>query len=149
MPIRNSTKAIIIENGRILCNQYHDERGIYYGLPGGGQDYQETLQEAMVRECQEEIDAQVEVGELVHIREYIGKNYPQIQRFAHVHQVEFFFKAKLLSGQEPKLGQGADKHQTGVSWLPLTQLPDYHFYPGELVPFLQVNSDKVYLGAID
>jgi len=149
MPIRNSTKAIIIENGRLLCNTYHDERGDYCGLPGGGQDYQETLRAALVRECQEEIDAAVVVGELIYVREYIGKNYDQFPRFKHVHQVEFFFRATLAPGAVPKLGNDADRTQTGVTWIPIAELTDRQFYPPALLPWLGKTEQPMYLGDVD
>ncbi|MEL6846061.1 MAG: hypothetical protein AAFP02_22865, partial [Bacteroidota bacterium] len=50
MNVRTATKAIIIEEGKILCSQFRSERTgkIYYGLPGGGQDHEESLREAEV-----------------------------------------------------------------------------------------------------
>ena len=55
MRIRNSVKAIIIQDGKLLCNENEDARGIFYCVPGGGQEYQESLTDALVRECMEEI----------------------------------------------------------------------------------------------
>lgn len=73
-PIRNSVKAIIIKDGKILLNQCDFGDGkLSYIFPGGGQENGETFMEALQRECQEELGAQVKVYDLVWIREYIGK----------------------------------------------------------------------------
>lgn len=36
--IRNSAKAIIIKDGRILLTKNEDQFGTFYLLPGGGQE---------------------------------------------------------------------------------------------------------------
>lgn len=48
--IRNSAKAIIIEDGKILFTKNKTENGLFYLLPGGGQEHDETLVEALKRE---------------------------------------------------------------------------------------------------
>jgi len=42
-PIRNSVKALIIRDNRLLCIQKSDVYGSYYLLPGGGQEKHETF----------------------------------------------------------------------------------------------------------
>ena len=44
--IRNSAKAIIVKNGKLLTMKGIDNKGDYYLLPGGGQGFGETLQQA-------------------------------------------------------------------------------------------------------
>lgn len=75
MNIRNSVKAIIIKDNKILTMKGKDDDGFYYLLPGGGQNHGETMVEALKRECLEEIGCNVEVLHLQIIREYIGKNH--------------------------------------------------------------------------
>ena len=52
--VRVSAKAIIIRKGKLLLLRARDRAGIYYLLPGGGQNNGETLHEALVREFLEE-----------------------------------------------------------------------------------------------
>jgi len=56
--IRNSAKAVIIKDGKVLLTQNIDEEGLFYLFPGGGQEKGETLHEAVVRECIEELGEQ-------------------------------------------------------------------------------------------
>ena len=152
MPIRNSVKAIIIQDGKLLCNKNEDRRGVFHCVPGGGQDYQEILAEALVRECREEASVDVEVGELLFVRDYIGKNHDGEPRLHGVHQVEFFFRCRLAPGAEPKLGAGADHYQVGVSWMPLEELATAKFYPRDMIPRLfdlDAAERPVYLGDMD
>lgn len=48
--IRVSAKAMIIQNGRLLVTKNVDDRGLFYVLPGGGQQPGEPLPLALKRE---------------------------------------------------------------------------------------------------
>ena len=50
MSVRNSAKAILLHDGKILVNRCVSRFGEYYALPGGGQKSGETLIEAVKRE---------------------------------------------------------------------------------------------------
>ena len=132
MPIRNSAKAIIIQNGRLLCNKSQGDKGVYYNLPGGGQDYQENLREAVARECYEEAGVRIEVGELLLVGDFIARRAADDPR-DNIHQVEFYFAGQLMAGERPRLGAGADDEQIGVEWVPLDELADVQFFPVVLV----------------
>lgn len=64
MGIRNSVKALIVKDNKILLNKCQNSTGysfgdicindIYFDLPGGGQNKFETIIEAVKRECLEE-----------------------------------------------------------------------------------------------
>lgn len=77
-PIRNSAKAVIIQDNKVLLTKNQDRDGYFYLFPGGGQEHGEELSEALRRECIEEIGCAVIVDHLLHVREYIGKtiNFP-------------------------------------------------------------------------
>ena len=122
--IRNSAKAIIVRNNQLLALKCIDRDTIFYQLPGGGQENGETLTDALKRECIEEISAEVEVGDLLFIREYIGgKHGPGW------HQVEFMFSCTLLDDMECTNGTEPDKAQIAIEWLPLERLDQYQLYP--------------------
>ncbi len=53
--IRNAVRAVILRDGAILMQKkWSETKGHWYTLPGGGQDVQETLTEALQRECEED-----------------------------------------------------------------------------------------------
>src|SRR5438045_1622965 len=129
--MRNSAKAIIVRDGRLLVTvNRHDNGEEFYILPGGGQNFGETLHETLQRECLEEIGVNVDIRDLAFIREYIGKHHEFAHFDGHVHQVEFMFLCTLKK-EAPFVRQGAlpDPKQSGVKWLLLTELETAPFYP--------------------
>lgn len=149
MRIRNSVKAVIVKNGKILCNKCKDSRGVFYGLPGGGQEPGETMPEALRRECREEIGTDVIVHDLVLVREFIGSNH-DFAKFPDVHQVELTFSCDLVEDCKMNLGDVPDELQIGIEWLDLDSLENYQLYPLEMRSFLKGLDfhSKTYLGDI-
>jgi len=154
MTIRNSSKAIIIQDGKLLTIKFSRYGNTYYNLPGGGQENGETLHQALIRECKEEIGAEVEIGELIFVREYIGANHELSMRHTGFQQTEFLFSCKL---KEPKsiseVGYNPDKGQVGLEWIKVEDLLNYSFYPMELRETLINYSNgiktRVYVGDIN
>ncbi|KAB2334584.1 NUDIX domain-containing protein [Cytobacillus depressus] len=154
MHIRNSAKAIIIKEDKILLTKNQDDEGYFYLYPGGGQEHGETLQNAIIRESMEEIGEQVEIRELLYIREYIGKNHEHASSDFEFHQVEFYFVCSLKNDEVRGIfPTNPDSHQVGIEWLKINELPQYRIYPRELskVIFNYSNGQKspVYLGDIN
>lgn len=152
MPIRNSVKAIVVQDGKILLTKNQDNEGVFYLCPGGGQEYKEDFCAALNRECLEEVGASVEIGELQFIREYIGERHEYAESDADVHQVEFYFSCKIkdLQGGKPVL---PDEHQIGTEWVPLEELTNLRVYPMEMRENLLENSKgkktPIYLGCMN
>jgi 8-oxo-dGTP diphosphatase len=148
-PVRTSTKAVIIKDHALLVivgkSEADDE---YYYLLGGGQVKFETLEDALKRECIEEIDTKVIVGDLLFVRDYISRNHEYAAFDPNFHQVDFFFECTLEPDQIPKNGSSPDRTQLGVHWLPLSQLEAAHFYPTKLKTVL-LTRDRVYLGDVN
>jgi 8-oxo-dGTP diphosphatase len=51
---------------KILLTKNQDDEGYFYLFPGGGQEHGETIHNALLRECMEEVGEEVEIGELLH-----------------------------------------------------------------------------------
>jgi len=73
--VRLSVKAIIVREGRLLVLKCRDQQGFWYVLPGGGQQVGETLDQALRRECLEELGCMPGVR-LLRVR--CGKNSMEI-----------------------------------------------------------------------
>lgn len=152
MNIRNSAKAIIMSDNKVLLTKNVDDDGYFYLFPGGGQEHGETLHETVTRECMEEIGEQVDVGDLVHIREYIGKNHEYASFDSDFHQVEFYFVCTIKQ-DGCTLPSNPDSHQVGIEWVAVNDLQNYRIYPKELTRYmlnLLINKKSpIYLGDIN
>ncbi len=152
-PIRVSTKAIIIENGKILLLRHEDQEGDWYALPGGGQENGETLKEALIRECQEEINTAIRVKDVLFIRDYIAKNHEFKDEVSFdTHQLEIMFECSIDEPYIPISGANPDSTQKDVLWIELDQLLNLRFYPKQMINILQNISIKptaLYLGDIN
>ena len=149
---RNSAKAIIIRDGCLLAIRNIDPEGDWYVLPGGGQQFGETLPAALSRECLEEAGVRVRIGSLRLIRDYIGRNHEFAEHDGDAHQVELMFECEIVGDDVPGDGHLPDRHQTGVAWLPLDELEKYRLYPKALIPVLKQGFDgstPVYLGDVN
>lgn len=155
MRIRNSAKAVIIQDSKVLLTKNKDEEGFFYLFPGGGQEHGEALMETVKRECIEEIGEDVEVKDLLHVREYIGKNHEHADYDNDLHQVEYYFVCTILEDQNPPLiPSNPDTYQVGIEWLPLQNLMDHRIYPRGIRKSIQALGDDnrtspVYLGDIN
>lgn len=149
--MRVSVKAIIICEGALLTLRCRCADGtFFYVLPGGGQEYGESLHDTLRRECLEEIGVAVEPGRLLYVRDYMDTQAKQPDKTEP--QLEMMFEARIADGAEPRGGHRPDDYQEELVWLPVDRLSEYIFYPLTLRPLLSggVRMDgEVYLGAVE
>lgn len=149
--IRVSAKAIIIKEDKILLIKNKDENGYWYSLPGGGQQHQENLVEAVIRECKEEVGVDIKVGNVKFIRDYIGKNHEFHLTDSHQHQVEIMFECFLTEDTTPTMGAVPDENQIGYEWVLLSEISNYRLYPKALITQFSNynNSNPIYIGDVN
>lgn len=150
--IRNSAKAIIIKEDKILLIKNLDDNGYFYLLPGGEQEKFETMKETAIRECREEISAEIEVGDIRFIREYIGKNHEFYDADFELHQIEYIFICYLKENSKVKNGSIPDNRQVGIEWIKLNKLKEYRIYPGILKELIKNDGSitgEIYLGDVN
>lgn len=155
---RNSAKAIIVQDGKVLLLQkQHPGSAAFTVFPGGGQEPGETLPEALKRECIEEVGAQVQVGELLFVREYRSWEHEFDDPNKPTHQLEFFFLCSLEAPLDPSLVDNPDPGQIGVVWVAIEAFENENFYPKVLKKMLaeklgensRGHKSATYLGAVN
>lgn len=110
--------ALIWRNERFLACQRpaHKARGLLWEFVGGKVEPGESKEEALIRECQEELAVTVSPGsvfmELTH-------EYPDLT----VHLT--LFNAKILQGEPQMLEHNA------IQWMTTAEIPDYSFCPAD------------------
>ena len=115
MNIRNTVKAIIIKDGKMLLNRCRDEKfGDYFSLPGGGQHLYETLHEAVVRECLEETGYSVVPVRFAALCETIFTN-GEHHRVYHIFICEILDDEKITPTEK-------DGTQIGSEWVDINTI---------------------------
>jgi 8-oxo-dGTP diphosphatase len=150
-PIRNAVRALILQDDNILLLRKDGyAQGERFALPGGGQDPGETLEQALHRECLEEIGTRVEICDLVVVADCFKPRDTPPGGTRHL--VEFLFACTVPDDYVPMNGHHPDKHQVEVVWASLDRLAGMSLYPRSLGQHLTVASGSTgpaYLGAID
>lgn len=152
--VRSAARALIVEQGKLLTVRMRrpGEKQDFLILPGGGQQHGETLMQTLRRECAEELGTVPEIHEVAYIREYIGKNHTFARQHANFHQLEIVFRCSLPADAALDAGHEHDKHQVGLSWIPLAELAQHNVYPQVLTTYCDgttIAISPLYLGDIN
>ena len=123
MIVTEVVAALIWQEGRFMICQRpaHKARGLLWEFVGGKPEAGETLEQALCRECREELDIEVAVGEVFAEVTHV---YPDLT----VHLT--LFHASIAEG-EPKLLEHND-----LRWITPAEIPDYPFCPADM-PLLE------------
>lgn len=143
MTIRNAAKALIVNENKIMLIKHETDK-ICYTLPGGGQNHQETLSEAVQRECLEELGAMVLVHDIVFAFEYIASRHENSIHNESFHQVDVVFSCELL--EQTDTFTEMDRTQTGYEWIDIEKLSTITMYPMALRKKIINHTSKIYLG---
>lgn len=139
--IRNSAKALIIKDGKMLAIKIKDGNEEWYIIPGGGQETEELLSNTVCREVAEELGINVETKELVFVIEGVHG-----ERF---HRVDLVFLCEYI-GEIKNAVLHSDTNQVGYDWLEIKSLNHSPLYPSKLrrqiMNLYEGKEYKVYLG---
>lgn len=110
--------ALIWDGTRFLICQRpaHKTRGLLWEFVGGKVEEGETRQQALVRECREELDITVSVGDIFMELDHV---YPDLT----VHLT--LFQASIEEGTIRRL----EHHD--IRWITVDEIDDYHFCPAD------------------
>ncbi len=110
--------ALIWNEGHFLICQRpaHKARGLLWEFVGGKVEPGESMEEALIRECREELDIGLSVGDI--FMEVIHR-YPDIKVRLTL------FHATIREGQPKKL------EHNDIRWITPAQIPEYDFCPAD------------------
>lgn len=111
--------ALIWDGNRFLACQRpaHKARGLLWEFVGGKVEPGETKEEALVRECREELGVTVAVGDVFM---EVTHEYPDLT----VHLT--LFHAKIAEGTPQKL------EHNDIRWLTVEEIDDFPFCPADV-----------------
>jgi len=111
--------ALVWDNDKFMICQrpVHKARALLWEFVGGKVEYGETKEQALIRECKEELDIIVSVGDevmdVVHM-------YPDIT----VHLT--LFNATITEGVPQKL------EHNDIKWITVSEINNYDFCPADI-----------------
>ena len=110
--------ALIWDKDRFMICQRpaHKARGLLWEFVGGKVEPGETREEALVRECREELAVRISVGDLFMD---VTHEYPDVT----VHLT--LFNASVAEGVPQKL------EHNDIQWITPAEIPDYDFCPAD------------------
>lgn len=111
--------ALIWQGERFMICQRppHKARGLLWEFVGGKVEPGETKEQALIRECKEELDAVLSVGDIFMD---VFHEYPDLT----VHLT--LFHAVIAEGEVKKL------EHNDIRWITPSEIPDYDFCPADV-----------------
>ncbi len=111
--------ALIWQGGKFMICQRpaHKARGLLWEFVGGKVEPGETKEQALIRECREELAVTLSVGEV--FMDVIHE-YPDLT----VHLT--LFHASIAAGEPQKL------EHNDIRWITPREIPDYDFCPADV-----------------
>ena len=119
MKITEVVAALIWDGDRFMICQRpaHKARGLLWEFVGGKVEAGETGEQALIRECREEIDVELSVGDV--FMEVLHE-YPDLT----VHLT--LYNASIAQGKPRKL------EHNDIRWITPDEIPDYDFCPADV-----------------
>ena len=124
--------ALVWKDGKIMICQRPTwkARALLWEFVGGKVENGESLEDALIRECKEEIGVEVKVGDLY---ADVYHTYPDID-------IHLFFFNCTLNGEEPKKLEHND-----VRWVEPSTLTDYDFCPADKDLIKRIMKESAYI----
>ncbi|MEI8634827.1 NUDIX domain-containing protein [Vibrio sp. PP-XX7] len=127
--------GILLQQNAVLLVRVKDATGEYWIPPGGGFETGDVSTKGCLRrEFIEEAGIDVEVGELICVREFL-------ETTAGRYNAEFFYHITDYQG-EPSLnnlsGLNDEEFIQGIAWVPVAQLAEMRTYPADIQQLVEI-----------
>ncbi len=105
--VRVRVCGILIKEGAVLLLKHHGvgEKGYLWAPPGGGVEFNETIEQTLKREFKEECGIEIKVQDFLFINEFIENP---------LHAIELFYRVEQVGGI---INVGNDPETEGNSFL--------------------------------
>ena len=129
------SRGVIIKQDHIFLaydprphpNHYYELNTKFYYLPGGHIDFQESAQNALVREIEEEtgFTSKIEkfLGVIEHVRNFVGDDVR-----CHTHEVNLIFKVDIVELNCGDMVPQKEEH-VAFKWIAIDQLEAFDLRP--------------------
>ena len=104
-------------------------RGLLWGFVGGKVEQSETKEQALIRECNEELNVLLSVGDVFM---EVTHEYPDLT----VHLT--LFNATIVDGEPQKL------EHNDIKWITPSEIPNYEFCPADKEILKRLSKDCSY-----
>lgn len=142
--------VILIKDDKILLVKSTYDSETFWVTPGGGLEFEESMENCAIREVKEETGLDIRVEKLLYLRECIPNNKKD-------HVVDLIFQGNVIGG-ELITGVDPDKEETvikSVEFIPLDKMNELKIFPKCLPDLILQDKDNnfkdcpKYLGVCD
>ncbi len=124
--------GIVFKDGKIaLVRHENSHNGIYYLLPGGGLEKDETIEGCVVREVKEEIGLDVKIKSFAYYEDVVSEDD---------HTLHLIFRCNIIGGKVENLDP--DKKVKEIVFLDEKEFKKINFFPKKLKEKLFAEKDK-------
>ena len=135
--------GIVIQENSILLIQHVKNEKKYWLVPGGGVDWGESLEEALIREYKEETNLDVEVKDFLFFSETISPD-------KNKHVINLYFLVKIKNDSET-MKIGNETNLSDLKYVSKEEIQNIKLYPNIKEQLMKIlNNEKMtpYLGLL-
>ena len=135
--------GIVIQENSILLIQHIKNEKKYWLVPGGGVDWGESLEDALIREYKEETNLDIEVKEFLFFSEAISPD-------KNKHVINLYFLVKIKNNSEI-MEIGNETNLSDLRYVSEEEIQNIKLYPNikeQLIKILNNEKMPPYLGLL-
>ena len=124
--------GIVFKGGKVVLVKHENKyNGIYYLLPGGGLERNETIEECVIREVKEETGLDVKIKSFAYYEDVVSEDD---------HTLHLIFKCEIVGGEIENLDP--DKKVKDIVFMNKEEFKKINFFPKKLKEKLFIEKDK-------